>query len=232
MTLRLLACTAVLSGATLLSACGADPSAPSSAGSNAQREAEQTRSGISGAVQKALTEAKKEIAEGNISVNHGQGGARVEITPQGDLIIDGQTVAATAQQRALLLDYRGHVVEVATAGVNIGMHSADLATHAVAESLKSVFTGGSGDDIERNVQAQASKIEGAAMALCDALPGMMESQNRLAAAMPEFKPYATMTQSDVDECRSDAKHKGEKVADSAASTAEEAAKAAEVPTTQ
>jgi hypothetical protein len=102
----------------------------------------------------------------------------------------------------------------------------------VTESLKSVFTGGSDEDIERNVQAQASKIESAAMALCDALPGMMESQNRLAAAMPEFKPYANMTQSDIDDCRSDARHKGEKVADSAASAAEEAAKAAEAPTKQ
>jgi hypothetical protein len=50
--------------------------------------------------------------------------------------------------------------------------------------------------------------------------------------MPEFKPYANMTQADIDECRSDAKHRGEKVADSAASAAEEAAKAAEAPTKQ
>ena len=228
MTLRLVALTAVLSGATLLSACGANPSASSSA-QNAQKKAEETTGGISGAVQKALTEAKKEIAEGNISVHHGTGGTRVEISPKGDLIIDGQPVAATPQQRALLLDYRSRAVEVATAGVNIGMHSADLATHAVTESLKSVFTGGSDEDIERNVQAQASKIESAAMALCDALPGMMESQNRLAAAMPEFKPYANMTQSDIDDCRSDARHKGEKVADSAASAAGEAAKAAGAP---
>ena len=77
--------------------------------------------------------------------------------------------------------------------MTIGMQGADLATQAVTQSLKSVFTGGSQDDIERNVKAQASKVENAALALCDALPGMMESQNRLAAAMPEFKQYANMT---------------------------------------
>ncbi|MDR0182285.1 hypothetical protein [Lysobacter arvi] len=232
MTPRFFALTALLSGTMLLSACGANPSASSPAASSAQQKAEETRSGISGAVQNALAEAKKEIVEGNISVHHGKGGTRVEISPKGDLIIDGQPVAATPQQRALLLDYRSHAIQVATAGVDIGMHSADLATQAVAASLKSVFTGGSEDDIERTVQAQTSGIEKAAMALCDALPGMMESQDRLAAAMPEFKPYATMTQSDIDDCRSDAKHKGEKVADSAATAAEEAGKAAEAPTKQ
>ncbi|MDG2518734.1 DUF2884 family protein [Lysobacter soli] len=228
MNLRLLALTAVLSSATLLSACDANtPSQP------AAQKAADTGGVVSGAVQKALTQAKKEIAEGNVSVNNsGTGGKRVEISPKGDLLIDGDPVAVTPQQRTLLLEYRGRIIDVANAGVTIGMHSADLATQAVTQSIKSVFTGGSGDDIERNVEAQASKVEAAAMALCDALPAMMESQNRLAAAMPEFKPYANMTQADIDECRSDAKHRGEKVADSAASAAEEAAKAAEAPTKQ
>jgi len=228
MNLRLVALTAVLSGATLLSACDATPSSQQAA----QKTAE-TGGIVSGAVQKAMTQAKKEIAEGNISINnHDTGGKRVEISPKGDLIIDGQPLAVTPQQRALLLDYRGHVVEVANAGMTIGLQSADLATHAVTESLKSVFTGGSDEDIEHNVKAQASKVEAAALALCSALPGMMESQNRLAAALPEFKPYANMTQSDIDECKVDAKHKGEKVADSAASAAEEAAKASEAPSKQ
>jgi len=228
MNLRLVALTAVLSGATLLSACDATPSSKQAA----QKTAE-TGGVVSGAVQKAMTQARKEIAEGNISINnHGTGGKRVEISPKGDLIIDGQPLPVTPQQRALLLEYRGHVVEVANAGMTIGLQSADLATHAVTESLKSVFTGGSDDDIERNVKAQASKVEDAALALCNALPGMMESQNRLAAALPEFKAYANMTQSDIDECRVDAKSKGEKVADSAASAAEEAAKASEAPSKQ
>ena len=227
MNLRLVALTAVLSGATLLSACDATPS------QQAAQKTADTGNVVSGAVQKALTQARKEIAEGNISVNNsGTNGKRVEISPKGDLIVDGQPVAVTPQQRTLLLEYRGHVIKVADAGMTIGMQGADLATQAVTQSLKGLFTGGSQDDIERNVKAQASKIEGAALALCDALPGMMESQNRLAAVMPEFKQYANMTQADIDECRSDARHKGEKVADSAASAAEEAAKATEAATKQ
>lgn len=225
MNVRLVALSALLSGACLLSACSADPSASAS---SAQQKPEQTGGVISGAVQKALTEAKKEIAEGNINIDNGKTGKRVELSPKGDFIIDGKPVPVTPEQRTLLLDYRGHVVAVATAGMNIGMHSADLATQAVTESLKSVFTGGS-EDIDQKVKAQASKVEAAALQLCNALPGMMASQDRLAAALPEFKPYANLTQSDIDECRDEAKEKSHKVT---ASAAAEAAKASEAPSKQ
>ena len=36
--------------------------------------------------------------------------------------------------------------------------------------------------------------------LCGRLPDMMASQQKLAAALPEFRPYATMTQDDIDDC--------------------------------
>ncbi|WP_342315296.1 hypothetical protein [Lysobacter sp. FW306-1B-D06B] len=224
MNLRPLALSAVLSSFCLLAACGANPSGQQ----QAQQKAEQTGGVISGAVQKALTEAKKEIAEGNINIDNGKTGKRVELSPKGDFIVDGKPVPVTPEQRALLLEYRSHVVAVATAGMNIGMHSADLATHAVTESIKSVFTGGS-DDIDEKVKAQASKVEAAALQLCNALPGMMTSQDRLAAALPEFKPYANLTQSDIDECVDEAKEKSHKLT---ADAAAEAAKASEAPSKQ
>jgi len=50
------------------------------------------------------------------------------------------------------------------------------------------------------VNAEAGKIEAQAKQLCTLLPGMMAKQQALAAAVPEFKPYATMDQSDIDDC--------------------------------
>jgi hypothetical protein len=35
------------------------------------------------------------------------------------------------------------------------------------------------------------------------MPDLLASQQKLAAAMPEFRPYATMTQKDVDDCGKD-----------------------------
>lgn len=187
---------AVLSGLSLLAACGANPAPTPTA-------KKQETSFVSGAIEEAITEARKEIAEGNITVSKDEhNGKKAEITPKGDLLIDGKAVAVTPAQRALLLEYRGHVVQVATAGMHIGMESADLATKAVAESLKGVFTGNT-DDVEKRVEAEADKVREAAKQLCGHLPGMLASQQKLAAALPEFRPYATMDQSDVDDCHDD-----------------------------
>jgi len=50
------------------------------------------------------------------------------------------------------------------------------------------------------VNAEASKIEAQARKLCTLLPEMMAKQQGLAVAVPEFKPYATMDQGDIDDC--------------------------------
>ena len=206
---------AVLGGISLLAACGANP-----APGNAPTAKKQETGVISSAIQEAIGEAQKEIAEGNITVSKDEhnGGKKAEITPKGDLLIDGRAVAVTPAQRTLLLEYRGHVVAVATAGMHIGMESADLATKAVAESLKGVFTGNT-DDVEKRVEAEADKVRTAAKQLCTHLPAMLDSQQKLAAALPEFKPYATMDSSDVDDCWKETRDH-----DTARTAAEEAAK--------
>lgn len=214
----------VLTGTSLLSACGA--SQPSG---NANTPAQST-SGIAGTVQNAVSKARKEIAEGNINIDNGKSGKRVELSPKGDLLIDGTAQPVTPEQRKLLIEYRSHVVEVATAGMDIGLQGADLATKAVAESITGIFSGRDGNDIERRVEAQADKVRSAALKLCEHLPAMMDSQNRLAAVMPEFRPYANLTQSDIDDCREDATEKGHTMAASAAAEASEAAEAAKATT--
>ena len=40
------------------------------------------------------------------------------------------------------------------------------------------------------------------------LPALLSSQQALAASLPAFKPYARMTQSDIDDCGKDVKGKG------------------------
>ena len=57
--------------------------------------------------------------------------------------------------------------------------------------------------------AQPLNIEGVIVAeawgegaewVLDQLPAMLATQQRLAVAIPEFKPYASMTQTDIDDC--------------------------------
>jgi len=149
-------------------------------------------------VQDATDKARKELAQGNISISNDQSD-KAEITPQGELLINGKTVTTTASQRALLLDYRKQVEAIAGAGMDIGVAGANLGVKAAGEALKGIFSGDT-NGIEERVNAEASKIEAQAKQLCTLLPGMMAKQQALAAAVPEFKPYATMDQSDIDDC--------------------------------
>ncbi|MEO5565997.1 MAG: hypothetical protein ABIR05_04995 [Luteimonas sp.] len=178
---------------------------------------------IGKAVDKEISKARKELRTGNISIGgkdinvsiNGKhytgepddGRPRAEISPQGDLLVDGKIVASTPAQRAMLLEYRGQVINVAEAGMVIGAKAADLAGSAIKQSLAAVFSGKT-DEIEKHVEAEAMKLKAEATIMCQQLPAMLATQQKLAASMPAFKPYANMTQDDIDDCAHDVNDKG------------------------
>lgn len=127
---------------------------------------------------------------------------KAELTPQGDLLIEGRKIEANPEQHALLVQYRKQVEGVAHAGMDIGVQGAELGVKAATEAIKGIFSGNT-DDVEQRVEAEAEQIKLAARKLCDQLPAMLDTQTKLAAAMPEFKPYATMDQGDIDDCYKD-----------------------------
>ncbi|MGN2246025.1 hypothetical protein ACFWZ3_04955 [Frateuria sp. GZRR35] len=199
----------------LLAGCGSSGSNTGDNVTEAMKEVDQQTSPslISAEIHKGIEQAKRELATkdidiGNIHVGHGQQDARdslphAAITPQGDLVIAGKTVDATPEQHALLLDYRQQVVGIAEAGMDIGEHGANLGTRAAKEAIWGALTGKSDKEIEASIKPQAEQIKVVAMKLCHDLPGLLASQQKLAAAMPQFRPYATMTQKDVDDCGRD-----------------------------
>lgn len=176
-----------------------------------------SRSGISGEIHKAMQEARQELASKNIDVNSVHIGdsrsddkdsrPKAEITPQGELLIAGDKVAATPAQQTLLLGYRQQILGIAEAGMDIGEQGAELGVNAAREALWGAFTGKSDEDIEASIKPHTDRIEAAAMKLCQRLPALLSTQQELAAAMPEFRPYATMQQQDVDDCGKDIKDK-------------------------
>jgi hypothetical protein len=154
--------------------------------------------GIGKTVQEATDKARREISQGNISIANGKR-PKAEISPQGDLLIDGKSVTVDAHQRALLLDYRKQVEALAGAGMEIGVAGANLGVKAAGEAIRGMFSGDT-QGIEARVNEEAKKIEDQAQKLCGLLPAMMAKQQALAAALPAFRPYATMDQSDIDDC--------------------------------
>ena len=215
--IRTFGCIALLAS---LAACQ-DQAPATPTASNAPAQPAES-GGLSGIVGAAMDKARVEMATKNIDISHvairinGQDVAnadrslpKAEITPEGDLLVDGKPVGATPAQRALLLQYRGEIIGVASAGIEIGKQGVDIAGKAVGTAIASIFNGKS-DQAEQEMKAQGDRIEAAAMKLCDQLQPMLKTQQDLATSLPAFKPYANLKQSDIDDCR---KHdKGDGVA--------------------
>jgi hypothetical protein len=174
--------------------------------STAQQIANETRKGVAeataagGEVDKALAEARRKLHEENLSLQVEDGGPKAELTPQGDLLIDGTAVPFTAEQREAALAYRKEVLAVADAGMAIGRQGAAIGGEAAALAIESVF-GGNASGAEARIEAEAKKIEAAALALCDQVEGLEVAQERLTALVPEFAPYAKSINVDTD-CQS------------------------------
>lgn len=217
--------TSALFAATLglsLAACGQPDQADAGAGNgaakgvaDAMKEADQKTSPsfIAAEVQKGIDQAKRELVTKDIrlgGVHIGEdrhedtsGLPRAVITPQGDLVIAGKTVTATPEQHTLLTDYRQRIIDVANAGMDIGASGATLGTTAAKEAIWGALSGSSDKEIEERIKPQTEQIKVAALKLCKHMPDLLSSQQKLAAAMPEFRPYATMTQKDVEDCGKD-----------------------------
>lgn len=135
---------------------------------------------------------------------------KAEITPDGQLLLDGEPVETTPAQRAALLDYRHGIEGLALAGMAIGVQGADIAGTALTGIGQALFGGEEGRRAyEARIEAEAAKIKREALGLCDLLPPLYDSQQALADALPEFAPYATMTPAAADACRKDLEDDGD-----------------------
>jgi hypothetical protein len=198
------------------------PLAACSKANDAAHTADRQTSMLGDKIRAGMEKAKKELETKNIDVSHvhvnvkngghgtsvysddGDNGLpKAEISPQGDFLIEGRKIAATPAQQALLLDYRSQVIGIAEAGMDIGANAADLGINAAKEAIFGAISGKSDKEIEASIKPQTDRIEAAAAQLCSRLPGLQRAQQQLAAALPEFKPYATMTQKDIDDCGKD-----------------------------
>jgi len=199
------------------------PPAPPAPPSPPSAKPDGDKSFIGRQVERAITEARAELRTKNISISdgfdinvngrqiHTKGGdlPKAEITPQGDLLVEGTAVAVNPAQRQQLLAYRGEIIGIAEAGMAIGASGADIAGEALSGVAGAIFGGKEGEKaFEQRMEAKGKQIEAEAMELCTRLPGLLASQQALSASVPEFKPYARMTQDDVDDCGKDAKDKG------------------------
>ena len=71
---------------------------------------------------------------------------------------------------------------------------------SIGIAINGLLSGEGTAAVEEKTKEKAKEIEATAMALCERLPALYQSQQALAEAVPEFAPYAEMDESDIDDC--------------------------------
>lgn len=189
--------------------------ASGSASSGTRTEIKREMAGAREEVRVEMAKARAELDSENLSLDKGlhfgKNGKRksadnkslpaAQITPKGDLLIDDKAVAINAQQRRQLLGYRGQVIELAKVGIDGGEKAALAALDATDVSLFRLIVGGLSGSLERRVEASVKEhVEPIVGQICRRLPQVLESQQELAADLPQFQPYANLERSDIDDC--------------------------------
>ena len=167
-------------------------------------------------VTRELAAARTELANGNLELRDGvhfgksrdrsdaKSLPKAEITPRGDFLVAGKEVTIDASQRRELLAYRGQVIDIANAGIDIGERSAQIAIDAVDRGLFSLIFSAMTGSLERRIERTVKEaIEPGLVQICGSLPALLASQQRLSSSLPQFRPYATLEAEDVENCADD-----------------------------
>jgi hypothetical protein len=121
--------------------------------------------------------------------------AYIDVT--GGVTIDKQPLALTADQRAAILDYREASLEV----IDISFDAASrLTRYAVPRLLFGSMIHGT-DGASKGIEADAEKIPHSPQ-FCSSLEKMRQTQDAMIAKEERLRPYARLTQEDVQDCQS------------------------------
>ena len=120
--------------------------------------------------------------------------------PSGDLEIGGRHMPLDHAQREALLDYRQQVIRLGEAGLAIGSEGGALAARSMRRMLFAVLTGTTAR-AERQIDADAARIEAKAHALCPELDAVKQAHERATGLVSELKPYGDISQKDLEDCR-------------------------------
>lgn len=131
---------------------------------------------------------------------HRHNGPDAIMSVTGELSIDGKTVALNQAQKELVTRYFAGAHTLRDDGFATGMAGASTALTAIS-SVVTGLASGEPDKIGQDVEAKAAKVEVQAEKVCRDLHELAMLQDALATALPEFKPYATIENSEVDDCR-------------------------------
>jgi hypothetical protein len=131
---------------------------------------------------------------------HRHNGPDAVVSVNGELTIDGKPVALNQAQKELVTRYFAGARTLRDDGLATGLAGASTALTAIS-SVVTGLASGEPDKIGDAVEAKAAKVEAQAENLCRDLSKLAETQDALAASLPEFKPYALIEEKEINDCR-------------------------------
>lgn len=147
-------------------------------------------------VNQAIDEARQKLRTENLALGGGEHLPKAEVTPQGELLINGVAVPMTEAQRTAMLAYREQLLVIAESGMNMGADGAKLAGDAVTQVTG--LLDGKVADATAKLEAEADRMAAAGLALCEQVKGLEATQAQLSALIPEFAAYAGAIKVDAD----------------------------------
>lgn len=145
-----------------------------------------------------------DLAAGEVVIRAGGQPEDAHVASDGQLRLGQRRIDTSAEGRAALRQFytdaaafREHAVALGVAGAHFGIQTAE-------QVLKGLFDGGT-DAAGETADKGGAEIERRAHELCDRFRDAYLSQNLAAAAVPEFKPYAVISATQVQECDEDRK---------------------------
>lgn len=159
------------------------------------RQSIEAATAQAGAAADSIAAARQRLHEGNLSLGGGEL-PKVEITPQGDWLVNGLPLPLTEAQRIAVLSFRSETLKAADAGMNLGQDGIALAGQAVSQAVAGLLIGT--EATTAAVTAEAQKIQASAQDLCQQVERLTAAQAQLAAILPEFAPYARPIAASID----------------------------------
>jgi hypothetical protein len=149
------------------------------------------------------------IANGGIVVHGGEvtlrgtGGHEASVDETGKLSVDGHEVAVDAAQRKLLQQYYQGALAVREHGLATGRAGARVAVQSLKNAATKV-TGGDSEQADAGLDAATQRVNREASKICLDIQQIRLAQDRLADALPAFKPFAGIIDDDGSDCSTDA----------------------------
>jgi hypothetical protein len=132
---------------------------------------------------------------------HRHNGPDAIVSATGELSIAGKNLPVDPAQKGLVIRYFAAATTLHNDSFATGMAGASTAMTAIG-SVVTGLANGEPDKIGQAVEAEAAKVEAAALKVCGDLQELVVVQNGLAESLPDFMPYALIDAKSVDECRS------------------------------